>query len=117
MCCLSFDFEVLLANIFGSKYKKDDLITLENIKKYCGYLDDAINGYKEFDISSASLEKCVNKNFEFYKLIPGDEEKILCLNEPETLNYNKYYLPDIAKRIEKTADLYWIKESNIKQSL
>lgn len=108
MCCVRFDIDVLLVNIFGSPQYKDGMeIPIQQfIKKYCGFLNDIIPGYTFFETSKDDIDDCVRQYNAVFRW--KDDHKDQLQAKADMLNrdkFNQIYPDTIAKKLCWVADI------------
>jgi len=108
MCCLRFDADVLLANVYGSpRYKKDmDIDIYDFLEEYKDYLNTILPGYKFYNKSTEEVEAFVNQYPNIFKW-KDPTKKILQAGEvvpnPDYFNHN--YPRDVGERLKFAADI------------
>jgi hypothetical protein len=121
MCCLRFDANVLLANVYGSpRYKKDmDIEIYDFLEEYKDYLNTILPGYKFYNKSTEEVEAFVNQYPNIFKWKDPTKRKILQADE-RILNpdyFNQNYPGDVSEKIKFAADVclgVWILEQQDK---
>jgi hypothetical protein len=109
MCCLRFNADVLLANIYGSpSYKKDMEIDIYDLlEDYCGHLNSILPGYKFYNKSEKDIEDFVLKYHSIFKWKDEKNRRILQAEEgifkPDYFNQN--YPEDMGEKLEFAADI------------
>ncbi len=104
MCCITIETDVLVANFFGSPESGlagMDGVELEVIEKCARVLANNLPGYVFYDLSPKKIAELVEENKEFvlndgkmYYRGPGIDRR----------QYNKVYVPSIARRIGEIVD-------------
>jgi hypothetical protein len=107
MCCLRFDADVLLANVYGSsRYKKDmEIRIVEFLKDYTNYLDSIFPGYKFYSKSKEDIDEVVRQYRGIFKW--KENEKVL-ETKGKTLNpdfFNQSYPENIGEKLRFAADI------------
>jgi hypothetical protein len=122
LCCLRFDADVLLANVYGSpRYKKDMAIEIYDfLEEYKDYLNTILPGHKFYNKSTEEVEAFVNRYPNILKWKDPTKRKILQADE-RVLNpdyFNQNYPGNVPDKLQFAADVclgVWILEQQDKK--
>jgi hypothetical protein len=107
MCCLRFDADVLLANVYGSsRYKKGmEIRIVKFLEYYTSYLNSIFPGYKFYNKSKEDIDEVVRQYHGILKW--KNNEKVLEAEEgiinPDS--FNRSYPGNTGEKLRYAADL------------
>jgi hypothetical protein len=104
MCCLRFDADVLLANIYGSpSYKKSmEIHIYKFLEDYCNYLNNILPGYKFYNTSKEDIEDFVHQYNGIFRW-KDETNKVILEAEEGVLNpdyFNQNYPGNTGERLK-----------------